>query len=1209
MSSLESGKTILHYRILEKIGQGGMGEVYKAEDRKLGRPVAIKLLPAGTAQDETARARLVREARSASALNHPNIVTIHSIDEAEDYTFIVMEFVEGQTLAALIQQGALPFPKLLDLSIQVADALASAHSIGLIHRDIKPQNILITSRGQAKILDFGLAKIVRPMLEGAQTQFATLSADLTDAGAISGTVAYMSPEQTRGEALDARTDIFSFGTVLYQAATGKLPFHGPSVLSMMHGIAAIDALRPTAINRDLPREFDLIIERALAKDREKRYFSATELADALRALKGSETVPRAESLADLSFSQQPVEAFVGRERELKRLRERLEQVIDGSGKIVFLTGEPGIGKSTLSAEFLRRARLQTPSLLLGRGRCVEQYGTGEAYLPFLDALSGLLDGPARDRILPLLRSHAPTWCLQLPAAFGSTGMLEQLQRETIGATKERMVREMGDALGALAAASPMVLLLEDLHWADPSTVDLLRHICQRIGEQRLLLLGTFRPEDLETGNHPLKKYKLEMQTHKQGDEIALEVLSEEQIATYLDSKFAPNNFARELAALIAHKTEGHPLFATSLAQFLAERGDIAKTNQHWALTRKLSEMDLETPENIRSMIRKKIEALAEEDRRALQYASVGGEEFLSTVLAKLLGEDELAVEERLDRLAKGHRLIEARGEEDLPDGSLATRYRFSHALYQNLLYDGLVSKRRILLHRQAGEQLLHHYGDQAPRIAAKLALHFERGRDFERAIEYLTHAGDNAAKLFANPEAEEHYSHALSLIERIPAEKQDETSLSIRQKRGAVNMALGRFEQAIKDFTAMLDCARKLKLHQLECGALYALSNVLFFSHKLDEMEARTKEALSAAERAGSATSRLDVMGLIGLKHACYGELDQSERAFSEVIRSATSMGYKPGMLNGMVWMQCIRFFQSEYEEAEKLGVRAAELASELRDAFSVMTCYFFLGLTRANLGRMSEALATLHEGIAVARRNGDLFWFPRLPNCIGWVHRELQDFERALQYDRQGVEIGREHHVLEAEANSLINIGLDQIHAGDSEKTLAAFREVEGIFERDKWFRWRYNLRLQAGACEHWLAAGDLERASEYAQRLLESSTHHKARKWIAVAHKLLAEIAAARGDLAKAEAELNRGIEILRQFPAPLAAWKIYSSLGRLHARAGNTPAALKAFEQAQAIIHSIAANVKEDNLRNTFLDSAAVREVTGFVERNQAGSGVSV
>lgn len=781
-------------------------------------------------------------------------------------------------------------------------------------------------------------------------------------------------------------------------------------------------------------------------------------------------------------------------------------------------------------------------------------------------------------------------------------MLEQLQRETIGATKERMVREMGDALGALAASSPMVLLLEDLHWADPSTVDLLRHLCQRIGEQRLLLLGTFRPEDLEVGNHPLKKYKLEMQTHKQCDEIALDVLTEDQIATYLDAKFAPNSFARELAAVIEKKTEGHPLFATSVAQFLAERGDIAKVNEHWALTRQLSEMDLETPENIRSMIRKKIEALSEEDRRALQYASVGGEEFLSTVLARLLEEDELAVEERLDRLAKGYRLIESRGEEDLPDGALATKYRFTHALYQNLLYEGLVSKRRILLHRQAGEQLLRHYAAQAPRIAAKLALHFERGRDFERAIEYLTHAGDNAAKLFANPEAEEHYSHALSLVERIPAEKQDEVSLTLRRKRGAVNFGLGRFDQAIADFTTMLECARKINTPQLEFDALFQMSNTLFFAHRLDAMEARTKEALSAAERAGSATSRLDVLGLIGLKHDCYGELDQSERALSEVIRSATAMGYQPGILNGTVWMQCIRFFQSEYEEAEKFGMQAFELASELRDAFSLMACYFFLGLARANMGRMSEGLATLNEGIAVARRNGDLFWFPRLPNCIGWIHRELQDFEGAFRYDREGVEIGRRHHVLEAEANSLINVGLDHIHARDAEKTISAFREVEGIFARDAWFRWRYNIRLQAATCEHWLAAGDLARANEYGGRLLETATHHKARKWIAVAHRLMAGIAAARGDLAQAEAELNRGLEILRRFPAPLAAWKIHAALGRIHARADKTAAALTAFQEAQAVIHSIANNVKEDNLRNTFLASAAVREVMDFVEQNQ-------
>src|SRR5260370_251987 len=420
-----------------------------------------------------------------------------------------------------------------------------------MHRDLKPQNILITPEGRVKVLDFGLAKPFRPATEGGQTSLDTYSADLTAAGVIAGTVAYMSPEQTRAEALDPSSDGLSLGCRLY---------------------------------------------------------------------------------------------------------EHLRQASEGAGKVVFLTGEAGIGKSALADEFLRRARRQHPALTVARGRCVEQYGTGEAYLPFLDALSELLDGPARSRIIPLLRSHAPTWCLQLPSVFGSSGMLEQLQRDTIGATKERMVREMSDALGAIASASPVVLLLEDLHWADSSTVDLLRHLFQRIGGQRLLVLATLRPEDLELTNHPLRKYKLEIQAHQECDEVALRPLQLEHIAGFLDPRFSPHHFPPHLPQLLPPHTKPHPLFATALAQFLAERGDIVNTEGRWTLARPLSSMDLEAPESVRSMIRKKIEALGAEERRILQFASVEGEEFLSTVLAALLEKDELELEEQIAELPHTHRL-------------------------------------------------------------------------------------------------------------------------------------------------------------------------------------------------------------------------------------------------------------------------------------------------------------------------------------------------------------------------------------------------------------------------------------------------------------------------------------------------------------------------------------------------------------------------
>ena len=254
--------------------------------------------------------------------------------------------------------------------------------------------------------------------------------------------------------------------------------------------------------------------------------------------------------------------------------------------------------------------------------------------------------------------------------------LEQLRRETAGATKDRMLREMGDALGALSESAPLLLLLEDLHWADPSTIDLLRHLCHRISAQRVLLLATFRPEDLQTGNHPLKNCKVEMQAHQECDEIALGVLSADEIANLLDMRFHPNEFPGELASVIHRRTDGQPLFTVSLLEFLARQGDIANTNSHWKLARPLGDMDLQIPDTVRAMIGKKSEALDPSDRRALQYASVEGEEFLSTVLAKLLDCDDLQVEEQLADLARNHRLIEPRGEEELPDGITGDALRF-----------------------------------------------------------------------------------------------------------------------------------------------------------------------------------------------------------------------------------------------------------------------------------------------------------------------------------------------------------------------------------------------------------------------------------------------------------------------------------------------------------------------------------------------------
>ena len=280
------GRTISHYRITSQLGEGGMGVVYEAEDTNLGRHVALKFLTPAMATDQGLLQRFQREARAASALNHPNICTIHGIEQFDSEHFIVMELLDGELLAERIRRGPLDNESMLTLGAQIVDALESAHSKGIVHRDLKPANIFVTARGQAKILDFGIAKIDHTNKPDTDSMVATIRKDqLTSAGTTMGTVAYMSPEQARGEITDARTDLFSFGTVLYQMATGVLPFPGDTSAVVFDSILNRDPTPVNHLNSALPQELGRILDKALEKDRSLRYQSATEIKTDLLRLK------------------------------------------------------------------------------------------------------------------------------------------------------------------------------------------------------------------------------------------------------------------------------------------------------------------------------------------------------------------------------------------------------------------------------------------------------------------------------------------------------------------------------------------------------------------------------------------------------------------------------------------------------------------------------------------------------------------------------------------------------------------------------------------------------------------------------------------------------------------------------------------------------------------------------------------------------------
>ena len=450
---------------------------------------------------------------------------------------------------------------------------------------------------------------------------------------------------------------------------------------------------------------------------------------------------------------------------------------------------------------------------------------------------------------------------------------------------------------------------------------------------------------------------------------------------------------------------------TSLVQYLVDQGLIALQGASWELTQPLATKDLEVPENVRGLIRRKLEALPEAERGLLEVSSVMGREFLSSIVTRVLAGEEIEVEERLRRLEKVQRLLYALGEEDLPDGSLATRYRFAHALYAEVLYDDILGKRRVGLHRRLGEELRKAYGEQAARVAAQLALHFERGRDFASASVALSQAGDNAAALYDNVAAVSRYDEALKLAERLPETERPRLIAPLLERRGRLSMAMSRFDEAERSYAGMLERSREARDPALECAALAGVCNALFFSHRIEEMAVRADEAWRAAERSASAALQLEAVLLVAQLAQQEGALAECRTLVEDGLAVAKVLGEKPGLLVATALRGALHYWQSEYVLAEVRLAEAQALAHELHDGFRLLFATRLLGLARANLGRITEALACFKQGIEMARRNDDHFWLPTLLSHLGFIHRQLMDIPAAIEHDAEGLRLARARH------------------------------------------------------------------------------------------------------------------------------------------------------------------------------------------------------
>ncbi len=749
------------YQIVAKLGRGGMGVVYQALESRLDRHVALKFVPAEMAGDAHRMQRFIREAQTASGLNHPHICTVHALSEHDGVPFIVLEFIEGKTLKA--HAATKPaIPDACRLVRQAANALAAAHAAGVVHRDIKPENMMVRSDGYVKVLDFGLAR----RLPTLAPNVGAASHD-TWPGTVVGTVSYMSPEQARGAALDGASDIFSLGIVLYWLVTGEHPFQKGTSFETLHAIANA---QPTPVSRlcpNVPAALEGLLEGMLQKDSRLRP-TATEVERALTSI-----------IRGVRAAREPSSRrVVHREQELTALCQSLAAAEAGRGSLVCVTGEPGIGKTTLVEDFLEGLESRG-NVQIARGRCSERQASASAYLPIVDALADLMRGETGDAVARLLKVVAPTWSAQLVpgSRYGTV--------PPVAHTQQAMLRELSSLLTAVSRLGIVVLFVDDVHWSDVSTVDLLAYLGRHCRERPVLIIVTYRPTELLLGPHPFHRVKLDLQAQGVCTELALNFLAREEIESYLALAFPDHAFPSHFVDLIHSRTEGSPLFMADLLRYLRERGVIAEAEGRWRLARELPDIWQDLPETVRSMIQRKLERLAEDDRWLLSVAAAQGHQFDSTVIAGAAGRDPAEVEERLQVLDRVHGLVRLQREDEFADGTLTLRYAFVHVLYQQALFGNLQPTRRRAVNKLLAESWEKHLDGEPSAFAAELACLYESGREPVRAARQFHLAAQHAAWVFAHRDSVALARRGLDLLAESPtSSERDALELSLQTLLG-----------------------------------------------------------------------------------------------------------------------------------------------------------------------------------------------------------------------------------------------------------------------------------------------------------------------------------------------------------------------------------------------------------------------------------------
>lgn len=795
-----------------------------------------------------------------------------------------------------------------------------------------------------------------------------------------------------------------------------------------------------------------------------------------------------------------IKAFVGRETELQLLETYLTQGIEAKkGTVVFVTGEAGVGKTELIDQFKSRALSKYPDIRLATGYCNEFTGGGDPYQPFFDILDELVtteQETGTGRFLQFILEMGPEWVQVIPgignlvsATWKTTQWIrkEFFGKATLDAPQidhHTIFRQYTKILQNISTLNPLMLVLEDLQWADTSSVDLLFHLARNLGSCPALIMGTYRPSEVEVRQHPLKQIKAEMKRYGLYQEVSLARLEKGDVIEYLKAEFPNNTFEMAFIDFLYDKTEGNPLFVVEVINLLREQRIIVQRQGLWQLAERVADIDI--PPAIAGVIEKRIGNLRNEIRRVLQYASVEGEMFSSATLSRLLHWEELTLLEELEVLERIHRLIEELETEGILTKS-GMRYQFIHSLIHKSFYNSLNARQKQLLHKKLGEILETEYRDDRERIATQLAVHFEKGREFDKAIEYRVIAARKANDLYSFPESAEYCQIGLTLLGQL------ENSNSNKQRRIDLLLEWGRAAEAVGKVDEAIDRYASCEALSLSISDKQRLSNIYY--------------------RWGSALYR---------KSEYEGSIEYLERS----LRLREELNDRAGIADALEALGTnYTYYQDRWRDALEVFERSQQVREELGDHRGKGRILANLGVIYHKHGRDDDALVVCREALAIQQRIGDVLgqalslftlgrvhlvrceWNPVLSHYrkslelaeriddptlrieiltgLGDWHRRQQRFGETLQYFEDALELSRAVGNKNGIAWLLCLTGRVLKEQGKTEEALSTLNDSLEIYEEIG--GWTGEALVSKAMADVYLHTGDLEKAGRLLERALQ--------------------------------------------------------------------------------------------------------------------------